>query len=158
MLTRIRRKNITNSQSAFCTQSAVYIFYQVCILHRSVVYILNWPDCIAVSVRSSLKSRPNWGWSSKNNFSGTILATMIDVWAVCWRAPEKTQNDRVMITLYQLKTSGLPTWLPLMFLSAQSPFFWDNLLEELGNQAQLSSQAYLICAQAFPCLRDLSCH
>ena len=37
-------------------------------------------------------------------------------------------------------------------------FFWDHFLKELRNQAQLSSQAYWICAQAFSCLRDLFCH
>ena len=34
-------------------------------------------------------------------------------------------------------------------------FSWDHFLKELRNQAQLSSQAYWICAQAFACLRDL---
>ena len=28
---------------------------------------------------------------------------MIDLWTVCWRAPEEKCNDRAMITLYQLK-------------------------------------------------------
>ena len=37
-------------------------------------------------------------------------------------------------------------------------FFWNHFLKELRNQAQLSSQAYWICAQAFSCLRDLFCH
>ena len=31
---------------------------------------------------------------------------MIDVWTVCWRAPEEKHNDRAMITLYQLKTNA----------------------------------------------------
>ena len=37
----------------------------------------------------------------------------------------------------------------------EQKFFWDHFLIELRNQAQLSSQANWICAQAFPCLRDL---
>ena len=36
----------------------------------------------------------------------TILAAMIDVLTVCWRAPEDKHNDRAMITLYQLKTNA----------------------------------------------------
>ena len=31
---------------------------------------------------------------------------MIDVWTVCWRAPEEKHSDRAMITLYQLKTNA----------------------------------------------------
>ena len=31
---------------------------------------------------------------------------MIDVWTVCWRAPEDKHNDRAMITLYQLKMNA----------------------------------------------------
>ena len=31
---------------------------------------------------------------------------MIDVWTVCWRAPEEKHNDRAMITLYHLKTNA----------------------------------------------------
>ena len=31
---------------------------------------------------------------------------MIDVWAVCWRAPEEKLNDGALITLYQLKTKA----------------------------------------------------
>ena len=39
-------------------------------------------------------------------FTETISATMVDVWTVCWRAPEDKHNDRAMITLYQLKTNA----------------------------------------------------
>ena len=42
----------------------------------------------------------------KKNFSETILAAMIDEWTVFWRAPEEKQNDRAMITLYQLRTNA----------------------------------------------------
>ena len=35
-----------------------------------------------------------------------MLAAMIDMWTVCWRAPEEEHNDRVMITLYQLETNA----------------------------------------------------
>ena len=42
----------------------------------------------------------------KKIFSETVLAAMIDVWAVCWRAPEEKLNDGALITLYQLKTKA----------------------------------------------------
>ena len=63
---------------------------------RSVVHILNLVDIflpglqsalctdrigIAIFVRASLKSGPNY-WGSKRDFSETILAAMIDVWTV----------------------------------------------------------------------------
>ena len=35
---------------------------------------------------------------------------MIDVFTVCWRAPEGKHNDRAMITLYQMKTNA-NAWL-----------------------------------------------
>ena len=86
---------------------------------------------------------------------------MIDVWAVCWRAPVEKKNYKAMITLYQLKTNA-NRWLTNMAASDALPreikFFWDNFLKELGNQAQLSSQAYWICAQAFLYWRDLFGH
>ena len=109
LLSRIRRKNSANSQSAFCTQSAVYILYLVCILNpvrgpRSTVCILYWPDwycCFRLSepqVRTEIMEH-------KKQFY-TILAAMIDVFTVCWRAPEDKCNGRAMITLYQLKTNA----------------------------------------------------
>ena len=42
----------------------------------------------------------------KKSFSETILAAMIDEWTVFWRAPKEKQNDRAMITLYQLRTNA----------------------------------------------------
>ena len=60
MLSRIRRKNSINSQSAFCADRIG----------------------IVVFVRASHKSGPKY-WSSKKNSSETILAAMIDMWTVC---------------------------------------------------------------------------
>ena len=92
-------KNI-NSRSAFCTQSAVCIFYPVCSLQCA---FCTDRIGIAVFVQTCLKSGPKY-WSSKNNISEIILAAVIDVWTICWRAPEEKHNDRALITLYQLKT------------------------------------------------------
>ena len=36
----------------------------------------------------------------------TILAAMIDVFTVCWSAPEDKHNDRAMIILYEMKTNA----------------------------------------------------
>ena len=96
MLSRIRRKNSINP---------------ICNLHfvrslhfppglKSAVCI---PIDIAVFVRASPKSRPKY-WSSKKDSCETILAAMIDMWTVCWRAQEKKYNDKAMINLYRLKT------------------------------------------------------
>ena len=87
---------------------SVCISYLVCILYP--VCSLQSAFCtdrigIAVLVRASLKSGPKY-WSSKKNSSETILAAMIDMWTVCWRAHEEKYNNRVMITLYQLKTDA----------------------------------------------------
>ena len=102
MLSRIRRKNNINSQSAFSTQSAVCILSLVCILYP--VCSLQYAFCtdqigIAGYVRASLKSGPKYR-SSKKKFSETV----------CWRAPEDKHNDRTMITLYQLRTNA-DAWL-----------------------------------------------
>ena len=108
MLSRIRRKNSTNSQSA--------ILYPVCGLQSAScnksAFLPGLQSAffadqigIAVFVRASLKSGPKY-WGSKRNFSETILAAMIDVWTVCWRAPGDKHNDRAMITLYQLRTNA----------------------------------------------------
>ena len=98
-----------NSQSTFCTQSAVCILYPVCSMHSA--FFTDRID-INVFVRASLKSGPKYWSSKKKKISETILAAMIDVWTVCWRAPEDKHNDSEMITLYQLKTNVI--WLPLM--------------------------------------------
>ena len=87
---------------------SVCILYLVCILYP--VCTLQSAFCndridIAVFVQASLKSGPKY-WSSKKNFSDTILAAMIDVWTVYWRAPEEKHNYIAMITLYQLKTNA----------------------------------------------------
>ena len=108
LLSLNRRKNSINSQSTFCTQSAVCILYPVCSMHSA--FCTDRID-FNVFVRASLKSGPKY-WSSKKKKSETILAAMIDVWTVCWRAPEDKHNDRAMITLYQLQTNVI--WLPLM--------------------------------------------
>ena len=104
--------------------------FSVCSLHLYLVCIL-YPVCslqsafftdrigIAVFVRASLKSGPKY-WSSKKNFTESILAAMIDVWTVCWRAPEEKQNDKAIITLYQLKTNA-NTWLTNMAASDALP-------------------------------------
>ena len=104
--------------------------FSVCSLHLYLVCIL-YPVCslqsafftdrigIAVFVRASLKSGPKY-WSSKKNFTESILAAMIDVWTVCWRAPEEKHNDKAMITLYQLKTNA-NTWLTNMAASDALP-------------------------------------
>ena len=80
---------------------SVRILHPVCSLH--FVPGLQSAFCtdrigIAVFVRASLNSGPKYK-SSKKNFSETILAAMIDMWTVCWRAPEEKHNDRAMITL-----------------------------------------------------------
>ena len=93
---------VPSLQSAFCTQSAVCISYPVCSLQFA---FCTDRICIAVFVRGSLKSEPKYR-GSKIYFSETILAAMIDVWTVCWRAPEDKHNHGAMITLYQLKTNA----------------------------------------------------
>ena len=108
MLSRIRQKNSINSQSAFCTRSAVCIFYPVCSLH--FVPGLQFAFCtdrsgIADFVWASLRFGPRYR-SSKQNFSPTILTAMIDVWTVCWRAPVDKYNDRAIIALNQQKTNA----------------------------------------------------
>ena len=90
MLSRIKRKNNLNFQSAFCTQSAV------CIL-----YWLDWYCCFCLSepqVRTEIMELERKFY--------TILAAMIDVLTACWRALEDKHNDRAMSTLYQLKTNA----------------------------------------------------
>ena len=42
----------------------------------------------------------------EKNSSETILASMIDMWTLCWKAHEEKYSDRPMITLYQLKTNA----------------------------------------------------
>ena len=71
MLSRIRRKNSINSQSAFCTDLIG----------------------IAVFVRASLKSGPKYTELEKKNSSETVLAAMIDMWTACWEAHEEKYND-----------------------------------------------------------------
>ena len=80
----------------------VCILYPVCSLQSA--FCTDRIDT-AVFVQASLKSGPKY-WSSKKNFSDTILAAMIDVWTVYWRVPEEKHNDIAMITLYQLKTNA----------------------------------------------------
>ena len=112
-------KNSINSQYAFCTQSAFCILYLVCILRP--VCSLQSAICsdrigINVFVRTSLKSGPKY-WSSKKNSSETILAAMIDMWTVCWRAHEEKYNNRAMITYInwrRMQMRRLPIWLPLI--------------------------------------------
>ena len=41
---------------------------------------------------------------------------MINVLTVCWKAPEDKHNDRVMITLYQMKMNA-NAWLANMTVS-----------------------------------------
>ena len=81
---------------------SVCILYPVCSQQSA---FFNDRIGIAVFVRVSLKSGPKY-WSSKKNSSETILAAMIDIWTICWRAHEEKYNDRAMITLYQLKTNA----------------------------------------------------
>ena len=81
---------------------SVCIFYPVCSLY--FVPGLQSAFCtdrigIAVFVRASLKSGPKCG-SSKKNSRETILAAMIAMWNVCWRAHEEKYNDIAIITLY----------------------------------------------------------
>ena len=104
----VRRKNCINSQSAFCTWSAV------CSLHfgpiQHFVPGLQSAFCfdqigIAVFVWASFKSRLKY-WGSKKIFSETILAAMIDVWTVWWGPLENQHNDRATITLDQLKINA----------------------------------------------------
>ena len=107
--------------------------YLVCILYP--VCSLQSAFCtdrigIAVFVRASLKSGPKY-WGSKRNFSETILAAMIDVWTVCWRAPEEKHNDRAMITLYQLKTNANARLANMAASDADAPLrghsvFWNE--------------------------------
>ena len=103
-VSHILRRYLTTGKNSIkfsvCVLYLVGILYPVCSLHFVLTCI-----GIAVFVRASLKSGPKY-WGSKKNLSGTILAAMIDVWTVCWRAPEDEHNDRAMITLYQLKTNA----------------------------------------------------
>ena len=73
------QKKGINSQSAFCTRSAVCILCPVCSLQSA---FCTDRIGIAVLVRASLKSGPKY-WGSKKDLSGTILAAMIDEWTVC---------------------------------------------------------------------------
>ena len=72
-----------NPQSAFCTQFAVYILCLICILYPvcSLHFVLTELE-ILFFVGASVKSGPIY-WSSKKNFSATILAAVIDVRTVC---------------------------------------------------------------------------
>ena len=97
----------TNSQSAFCTRSAVCSlhfvpsqhFYPVCSLHSVLTRLV----LLFLSERAS---SPDRNIGARKEILETILAAMIDVWTVCWRAPEEEHNDRAMITLYQLRTDA----------------------------------------------------
>ena len=84
MLLSIRRKDSTNSQSAFCTRSAVCSPY----FEPSRHFLPGLQSALrtdrigmAVFVRASLKSGPKY-WGSKRDFNEIILAAMIDVWTV----------------------------------------------------------------------------
>ena len=50
---------------------------------------------------------------------------MINVFTVCWKAPEDKHNDRVMITLYQMKTNA-NAWLANMTVSDANALLRDN--------------------------------
>ena len=54
-----------------------------------------------------------------------MLAAMINVFTVCWKAPEDKHNDRVMITLYQMKTNA-NAWLANMTVSDANALLRDN--------------------------------
>ena len=111
MLSRIRRKNSINSQSAFSTQSAVCILSLVCILYP--VCSLQSAFCtdqigIAGYVRASLKSGPKYRSSKKNLMRLYVeelprTSTMIEKWLLY------TNWGRTQMR-------GLPILLPLMLL------------------------------------------
>ena len=89
---------------------SVCILYPVCSLHFVPGCSLQSAFCtdrtgIAVFVWTSLKSGPKY-WSSRKNSSETILAAMIDMWTVYWRAHKEKFNDRAMVNLYLLKTNA----------------------------------------------------
>ena len=147
MLSRIRRKNSINSQSAFSTQSAVCILSLVCILYP--VCSLQSAFCtdqigIAGYVRASLKSEPKYR-SSKKKFSETV----------CWRAPVDKHNDRTMITLYQLRTNA-DAWLtkharllPFTVHNATS-VYGIQFLSTLDNFRPRSTTSVNICFTTVP--------
>ena len=108
---------------------SVCILYPVCSLHflPNLHYVpgLQSAFCnerigFAVFVRASLKSGRNIGARKKKNRE-TILAAIIDVWTVCWKAPEDKRNDRAMIKQWLLYSNwrrtqmhGLTIWLSLI--------------------------------------------
>ena len=96
------RRHVIPYQTKKQYKFSVCILYPVCSQQSA---FFNDRIGIAVFVRASLKSGPKY-WGSKRNFSETILAAMIDVWTVCWRAPEEKHNDGALITLYRLKTNA----------------------------------------------------
>ena len=94
----------------------VCILYPVCSLHfvpslhivpglRSAVCILYWLDWYCCFCSSEPQVRTEILELEKYP-SETILAAMLDMWTVCWRAHEEKYNDRAMITLYRLKTKA----------------------------------------------------
>ena len=97
-----KRWHVITYQTKKQYKFSVCILYPVCSLQSA---FCTDRIGIAVLVRASLKSGPKY-WSSKKNSCETILAAMIDMWTVCWRAHEEKYNNRVMITLYQLKTDA----------------------------------------------------
>ena len=91
---RIWLKNSINSQFAFFTQSAVCILYPVYSLH----FVRTGLVLLFLFEQASSPDR-NVG-APKKNSSETILAAMIAMWNVCWRAYEEKYNDIAIITLY----------------------------------------------------------
>ena len=96
-----------NSQSAFCTHSAVCILYLVCICTRSAVcslhFVLTGLVLLFLFERALSANRK---LELEKNYSETILASMIDMWTLCWKAHKEKYSDRAMITLYQLKRNA----------------------------------------------------
>ena len=99
---------------------SVCILYPVCSLHF-VPSLHLYPVC---SLRSTVCSlhfvltglvllflferalSANRKLELEKNSSETILASMIDVWTLCWKAHEEKYSDGAMITFYQLKTNA----------------------------------------------------
>ena len=109
MLSRIRRKNSINSQSAFCTQSAVCILYPaaVCSLH----FVLTGLVLLFLFQRASSPER-NTGARKK-----ILVRLSWPLWLICGLYVEELTRKSTMIGQWLIYTywrrtqmRGLPIW------------------------------------------------
>ena len=76
---------------------SVYILYLVCILYPvcSLHFVLTGLVLLFLFERAS---SPDRNIGARKNPNETILAAMIDMWTVFWRAHEEKYNDRAIFS------------------------------------------------------------